>query len=129
MRPQRRSAERDNKINNRMKNRGIQVLAAAAAAAGLLLLLFFLVKTKRLQVNRFIVTQRDTVGVDISEYQADVDMDTLVYAEMYRGDDGKPAYSKLMDITSLFYINSIVGDAVPGQKDSLDNMLSMFIEA
>ena len=77
MRPQRRSAERDNKINNRMKNRGIQVLAAAAAAAGLLLLLFFLVKTKRLQVNRFIVTRRDTVGVDISEYQAYVDMDTL----------------------------------------------------
>ena len=58
----------------------------------------------------------------------DVDMDTLVYAEMYRGDDGKPAYSKLMDITSLFYINSIVGDAVSGQKDSLDKLLSMFLE-
>ena len=57
----------------------------------------------------------------------DVDMDTLVYAEMYRGDDGKPAYSKLMDITSLFYINSIVGDAVPGQKEDLNTLLSMFI--
>lgn len=60
-----------------MKNRGIQVLAAAAVAALLLLVLFFLVKTKRLQVNRLIVSPRDTVGVDLSEYQAEVDMDTL----------------------------------------------------
>ena len=42
-----------------------------------MLLLFFLVKTKRLQINRLIISGRDTVGVDISEYQADVDMDTL----------------------------------------------------
>ena len=60
-----------------MKKRGIQILAAAAAAVGLLAVLFLLVKTKRLQVNRWIVSDKDVVGVDISEYQADVDMQKL----------------------------------------------------
>ena len=60
-----------------MKKRGIQILAAAAAAVGLLAVMFLLVKTKRLQVNRWIVSDKDVVGVDISEYQADVDMQKL----------------------------------------------------
>jgi lysozyme len=60
-----------------MGKRIIQTAAAFGAAAGLLVLLFFAVKTKRLQINRWIVSDTDHVGVDISEYQADVDMDTL----------------------------------------------------
>ena len=60
-----------------MKKRGIQILAAAAAAAGLLAVLFLLVKTKKLQINRWIVSDTDVIGVDISEYQADVDMRKL----------------------------------------------------
>lgn len=60
-----------------MKKRGIQILAAAAAAAGLLAVLFLLVKTKKLQINRWIVSDTDVIGVDISEYQADVDMQKL----------------------------------------------------
>lgn len=58
-----------------MKKRGIQILAAAAA--GLLAVLFLLVKTKKLQINRWIVSDTDVIGVDISEYQADVDMQKL----------------------------------------------------
>ncbi|MBQ8052757.1 MAG: hypothetical protein IJ198_02970 [Lachnospiraceae bacterium] len=60
-----------------MGKRIIQTAAVLGAAAGLLVLLFFAVKTKRLQINRWIVSDTDYVGVDISEYQADVDMDTL----------------------------------------------------
>ena len=60
-----------------MNKRIIQAAAALVAAAGLLALLVFAVKTKRLQVNRWIISDRDVVGVDISEYQADVDMDRL----------------------------------------------------
>lgn len=60
-----------------MRKRIIQTFAVLGAAAGLLVLLFFAVKTKRLQVNRWIVSDIDVVGVDISEYQADVDMEAL----------------------------------------------------
>ena len=60
-----------------MDKRIIQTAAVLGAAAGLLLLLFFAVKTKRLQVNRWIVSDSDVVGVDISEYQAEVDMASL----------------------------------------------------
>lgn len=55
----------------------MRAAAAVAAAAVLLLALFVMVKTKKLQVNRWIVSDRDILGVDISEYQADVDMEKL----------------------------------------------------
>ena len=61
-----------------MKNRYIQTAIVLAAAAGLLILLFFAVKTKKLQINRWIVSDRDVIGADISEYQADVDMSALM---------------------------------------------------
>ena len=61
-----------------MKNRYIQAAIVLGAAAGLLILLFFAVKTKKLQINRWIVSDRDVIGVDISEYQADVDMPVLM---------------------------------------------------
>ena len=60
-----------------MKKRSIQTAIAAGAAAGLLILLFFAVKTKKLRINTWIVSDRDTIGVDLSEYQADVDMPGL----------------------------------------------------
>ena len=60
-----------------MGKRIIKAAVVLGAAAGLLALLFFSVKTKRLQVNRWIVSDKDVVGVDISEYQADVDMERL----------------------------------------------------
>ena len=60
-----------------MAKRILQVLAVVAAAAGILALLFWAVKTKKLQVNRWVVGDNDTIGVDISEYQAEVDMEVL----------------------------------------------------
>ena len=60
-----------------MVKRMIQVLVVIAAAAGMLAFLFLAVKTRKLQVNRWVVKDSDTVGVDISEYQADVDMEKL----------------------------------------------------
>ena len=61
-----------------MKNRHIHTAIVLGAAAGLLLLLYFAVKTKKLQINRWIVSDRDVIGADISEYQADVDMPVLM---------------------------------------------------
>jgi lysozyme len=61
-----------------MKNRHIHTAIVLGAAAGLLILLFFAVKTKKLQINRWIVSDRDVIGADISEYQADVDMPVLM---------------------------------------------------
>ena len=60
-----------------MVKRMIQVLVVIAAAAGMLTILFLAVKTRKLQVNRWVVKDSDIVGVDISEYQADVDMEKL----------------------------------------------------
>ena len=61
-----------------MKKRSIQTAIVLGAAAGLLLLLFFAVKTKKLRINTWIVSERDVIGADISEYQADVDMSELM---------------------------------------------------
>ena len=55
----------------------IHVLAVTAIAAGLIAALFFAVKTKKLRVNLWIISRDDVVGADISEYQAEVDMETL----------------------------------------------------
>ena len=60
-----------------MKRHWIRAAVVLAAAAGLIAALFFAVRSKTLQVNRRIVTRSDVLGVDISEYQADVDMETL----------------------------------------------------
>ena len=60
-----------------MNRKWIRTAAFLAAAAGLIAALFFAVKSKKLQVNRWIISPRDVIGVDISEYQADVDMEAL----------------------------------------------------
>lgn len=60
-----------------MNRRWLRTAAVLAAAAGLITALFFAVKSKKLQVNRWIISPRDVIGVDISEYQADVDMEAL----------------------------------------------------
>lgn len=60
-----------------MKRHWIRTAVILAAAAGLTAALFFAVKSKKLQINRWIISPRDVTGVDISEYQADVDMEAL----------------------------------------------------
>lgn len=60
-----------------MRNKALWVLAVFTLAAALLLAFYYPVKNKKLQVNRWIVSERDVTGVDISEYQAEVDMEKL----------------------------------------------------
>ncbi len=59
-----------------MKKRIIQTVLALGAAI-LLILLFFSVRSKKLQINRQIVSAGDVIGADISEYQVLVDMTKL----------------------------------------------------
>ena len=54
----------------------LAVLLLAAAAGGCRIL-YELIKTRQVMMNPWFVSDRDTLGVDISEYQADVDMDAL----------------------------------------------------
>ena len=52
------------------------ILLAAALVVGCLIF-YDRVKTRQVMVNPWFISERDTLGVDISEYQADVDMDAL----------------------------------------------------
>ena len=61
----------------------------------------------------------------------DIDVDCMVYAELYRGDKEiipeKRPTSDIIDITSLFYISTLVNNAQPGQKKSIDSFLKFMI--
>ena len=68
-----------------------------------------------------------------------VDVDTIIYAQKFsgHGTPGKrtpeqikndPIMSKICDLTGLFYLNSLAGNAVPGQKQGLDQLLSFIID-
>ena len=61
----------------------------------------------------------------------DVNVERLVYAERYNGDrkltlEKRPT-SDIIDITSLFYISTLVNNAHPGQKKSMDSFLKFMI--
>lgn len=57
----------------------------------------------------------------------DVEIKQMIYVQFYRGDKTKPSSADIIDITSLFRINSIVNEAKPGQKAELDQLLSFMI--
>lgn len=57
----------------------------------------------------------------------DVDVETLIYAQKYSG-YGEPNKSRIYDITSLYYLNSLAGNAQPGQKGGLDHLLNFIID-
>lgn len=61
----------------------------------------------------------------------DVDVERLVYAERYNGDrkltPEKRPTSDIIDITSLFHISTLVNNAQPGQKKSIDSFLKFMI--
>jgi hypothetical protein len=57
----------------------------------------------------------------------DVEIKQMIYVQFYRGDKTKPSSADIIDITSLFRINSIVNEAKPGQKAELDHLLSFMI--
>ena len=57
----------------------------------------------------------------------DVDVERMIYAQFYKGEKETPATSDIIDITSLFYINTMVSNAASGQKKSMDNFLKLMI--
>ncbi len=77
-----------------------------------------------------------TLGIFIAmEYAVkacnDVDVERMIYANYYNGQnipEGiQPFSSEIVDISSLFYISSIVNNAQPGQKKSMDHFLKFII--
>ena len=77
------------------------------------------------------------VAVAYAEKAArNVDVDTVIYAQKYSGfsraktaeEKAKdPSKSRIYDITGLFYLNAIAGNAKPGQKHKLDKALDLLI--
>ena len=57
----------------------------------------------------------------------DVDVERMIYSEFYRGNEEREPASDIIDITSLFYINTMTSNAAPGQKKSMDNFLKLMI--
>ena len=57
----------------------------------------------------------------------DVSMNTLIYADLYSGDTAPGKQSTIMDVTSLFYLNSITANARPGDKEKLDTLLAFIL--
>lgn len=77
------------------------------------------------------------VAVAYAEKAArNVDVDTIIYAQKYSGfsraktaeEKAKdPSKSRIYDITGLFYLNAIAGNAKSGQKHKLDKALDLLI--
>ena len=59
-----------------------------------------------------------------------VELRCLLYAQKYTGTDdaAEKNTSELCDITSLFYLNDIAGNAQAGQKQELDEIMRMIIK-
>lgn len=60
----------------------------------------------------------------------DAELCSLLYAQKYTGTDEAASKntSELCDITSLFYLNDIAGNAQAGQKQGLDEIMRMIIK-
>ena len=62
----------------------------------------------------------------------DISVEKVIYVSRYTGKTAKeveaePAVSTLWDLTSLFTLNEIAGNVLPGQKASSDQMLDFII--
>lgn len=59
-----------------------------------------------------------------------IDLRCLLYAEKYTGTDAaeQKNTSELCDITSLFYLDAIAGNARAGQKEELDEVMQLIIK-
>lgn len=57
----------------------------------------------------------------------DIDVERMVYAELYDGDIQGQEISYIVDITSLFYINTLINNSHSGQKESIDGFLKFMI--
>ncbi|MBR5931370.1 MAG: glycoside hydrolase family 25 [Lachnospiraceae bacterium] len=59
------------------KRKGIRAIISLVIIAAVVLTFFFLIKNKIIRVNTLCISPGDVVGVDISRYQGDVDMEAL----------------------------------------------------
>lgn len=59
-----------------------------------------------------------------------IELRCLLYAQKYTGTDAADTKdtSELCDITSLFYLDAIAGNAKTGQKQALDEVMDMIIK-
>lgn len=59
----------------------------------------------------------------------DTELRCVLYSQRYTGTDAaaEKNTAKLYDMTSLFYLNAIAGNAKAGQKQDLDNLFKMII--
>ena len=59
-----------------------------------------------------------------------IELRCLLYAQKYTGTDAADTEetSELCDITSLFYLDAIAGNAKSGQKQALDEVMDMIIK-
>ncbi len=64
----------------------------------------------------------------VSKACNDAEVKNLIYAQYFRGDQGKkPDCADIIDITSLLYLSSMVSRAEPGQKGNMDAFLKLVI--
>ena len=61
----------------RKKRKGLRAILVLIIIAAVALALFLLIKNKIIRPNKLCVSIKDTVGVDVSRYQGDVDMEEL----------------------------------------------------
>lgn len=65
----------------------------------------------------------------VSKACRDTEVKNIIYAQFFKGDMGKfPDCADIIDITSLLYLSSMVGNAQPGQKGSMDSFLKLVID-
>ena len=59
-----------------------------------------------------------------------INLRCLLYSQKFTGTDNaeNKKNSELCDITSLFYLDAIAGNAKPGQKQALDEVMDMIIK-
>lgn len=59
-----------------------------------------------------------------------IDLRCLLYAQKYTGTDAAATKntSELCDITSLFYLDSIAGNARSGQREAMDEVMNLIIK-
>ena len=59
-----------------------------------------------------------------------INLRCLLYSQKFTGTDNaeNKKTSELCDITSLFYLDAIAGNAKPGQKQALDEVMDMIIK-
>lgn len=60
----------------------------------------------------------------------DVDVEYVIYSQKYTGneEEEKNQPAKIFDITSLFYLNSLVNDARTGNRAAMDQLLKTIID-